>query len=341
MTLRLTVATDEWRSSQERVQEQVPGLVPVAKGNGYGFGMDVLAREATRMGAGVIAVGTAHEVSTVRLAGWPGEVVVLNPWRPGDELATSLLGDPKIISTVSRVQDANLLVREYPEARVLLELDTSMHRHGMHPAELDQLVLGDLGVEGWSIHLPANGSLEEATMLAEAASAHHDGAVWVSHLSIEDYTELGNRIEAETRMRIGTRLWLGAPDALSTTATVLDVHPIKRGGSLGYHQVRVPRDGWIVIVSGGTAHGVALAAPVPQRSLKQRLTTIVDGVMRATTQTLSPFTIKGRKRNFAEPPHMHSSMVFVPGRTPGVEVGNQVPVTCRMTTTRFDEVVWL
>ena len=76
MTLRLTVATHEWHEAQRRLQEQVPGLVPVAKGNGYGFGLDVLAREATRMRAGVLAVGTAHEVTTVRLAGWRGDVVV-------------------------------------------------------------------------------------------------------------------------------------------------------------------------------------------------------------------------------------------------------------------------
>ena len=48
--------------------------------------------------------------------------------------------------------------------------------------------------------------------------------------------------------------------------------------------------------------------------------------------------IGGRKRAFAEPPHMHSSMVFVPGPDAGVRVGDEVPVTTRMTTVTPDEV---
>ena len=340
MTLRLKVKTKDWRSAQDELQLRVPGLVPVAKGNGYGFGLDVLAREATRMRADALAVGTAHEVAPIRFAGWPGDVIILNPWRPGDELATSLLSDPKVVTTVSRVLDVNQLAREHPGSRVLLELDTSMHRHGMSTEELSQLELGNLTVEGWTIHLPADGSLDEAAELCEAALSCRMGAVWLSHLSEEDYRSLSDRLETRTFMRVGTRLWLGAPQTFTTTSTVLDVHPIKRGGTLGYHQVRASRDGYIVVASGGTAHGIALAAPVPQRSIRQRLTTVADGVLRATGQTLSPFTIKGRKRPFAEPPHMHSSMLFVPGRTPGVQVGDEVPVTCRMTTTTFDEIIW-
>lgn len=340
MTLRLTVATHEWHEAQARLQEQVPGLVPVAKGNGYGFGLDALAREANRMRAGVVAVGIAQEVTTVRLAGWRGDVVVLNPWRPFDELAMSLLEDPKVITTVSRAEDVAALARTHPRSRVVLELDTTMHRHGMATAELAGLDIGELHFEGWSIHLPATGSLQEATALAEAAVGRRRGALWVSHLSVADYRMLRTNIGVRTHMRIGTRLWLGAPETLTTTATVLDVHPIRRGGRLGYHQARAPRDGFIVVASGGTAHGIALAAPVPQRNLRQRFNTVADGLMRATGSTLSPFTIAGRKRPFAEPPHMHSSMLFVAGSDPGVAVGDDIPVTCRMTTTRFDEIVW-
>lgn len=340
MTLRLTVDSHRWHAAQHELLEQVPGLVPVAKGNGYGFGLDVLAREATRMRAGVLAVGTAHEVTTVRLAGWRGDVVVLNPWRPADQLATSLLEDPHVITTVSRVEDANRLAASHPNTRVVLELDTSMHRHGMTVAELGGLGLGALRFDGWAIHLPASGSLAEARSLGEAAVSTRRGAVWVSHLSVADYRRFRTAVGVRTRMRVGTRLWLGAPEALTTTATVLDVHPLRRGDRVGYHQARAPRDGFVVVVSGGTAHGIALAAPVPQRSLRQRATTIADGVMRATGQTLSPFTIAGRKRPFAEPPHMHASMLFVAGPVAGVRVGDEVPVTCRMTTTTFDEIVW-
>lgn len=339
MTLRLNVDADAWRSHHRSLLEQVPGLVPVAKGNGYGFGLENCAREAVALGVDAIAVGTAHEVLPVRLAGWSRDVVVLNPWRPADPLATSLLEDEHVISTVSRTRDLDQLRQSHQGARIILELDTTMHRHGLRAADLDHVVTAGLALEGWAVHLPANGSLEEATALARAALAHQHAPVWVSHLSVADYAAFSTEMPVETRMRVGTRLWLGAPEVLATTATVLDVHPVKRGDRLGYHQARAPRDGFIVVTSGGTAHGIALAAPVPQRSLRQRINTIADGVMRAAGNALSPFTVGGRKRPFAEPPHMHSSMLFVAGRRPRVEVGDEVPVTCRMTTTRFDEVV--
>jgi len=86
---------------------------------------------------------------------------------------------------------------------------------------------------------------------------------------------------------------------------------------------------------------VAMAAPVHQRTLKQRLVTISTGVLDAMERTLSPFTIGGRKRDFAEPPHMHSSMIFVPGDASPVQVGDEVPVTTRMTTVTCDEVRWV
>ena len=65
------------------------------------------------------------------------------------------------------------------------------------------------------------------------------------------------------RLRVGTRLWLGERSALRAAGTVLAVHPTPQGQSAGYHQRRGPRDGYVVVVSGGTSHGVALTAPRP------------------------------------------------------------------------------
>ncbi|MEO7586526.1 MAG: alanine racemase [Arachnia sp.] len=338
MTLRLTVATGSWRTHQRALIADVPGAVPVAKGNGYGFGLDVLAVEASKLRTDALAVGIAQEVAKVRAAGWHRDVVVLNPWRPGDTAATDLLADPRVITMVSRATDLAAIQRSHPHARVQLEMQTSMHRHGMVETDLP-LDLGTLQFEGWSIHLPSEGSLAEATALASKALSCRRGAIWMSHLSVADYRVLRTSVGVQTRMRIGTRLWLGAPSALQTTATVLDVHRIARGERLGYHQTKAPRDGFIVIASGGTAHGIALAAPVPQRTLRQRGVTVAEGLMEAAGRTLSPFTIAGRKRPFAEPPHMHSSMLWVAGDEPCVEVGEEIPVTCRMTTTSFDEVI--
>ena len=81
-----------------------------------------------------------------------------------------------------------------------------------------------------------------------------------------------------------------------------------------------------------------MAAPVPQRSLRQRGVTVAQGVLDAVGRTLSPYEIGGKKRSFAEPPHMHSSMIFVPGPTCPVAVGDRIPVTTRMTTVTVDAI---
>ena len=340
MTLTLTIDTRAWRDHLTHVHEEFPGLVPVAKGNGYGLGLDVLAREAERLSNDCLAVGTAYEVATVREAGWSHDVIVLNPWRPFDDAATALLGDPRVITVVSRLTDLDELRTAHPGARVVVELMTSMRRHGITSQEIASVDAGTLGFEGWTMHLPLKGRFSEAQHLASEAVAHQRGAVWVSHLGANDCRRLRTQLGVETRMRMGTQLWLGAPQTLKTTATVLDVHRVTRGTRYGYNQSRAPRDGWLVIVSGGTSHGIALSAPSPARSLRQRGVSLAQGVLDAAGISRSPFSIAGRKPPFAEPPHMHASMVFVGGSSAGVEVGDEIPVTTRQTTTTCDTLVW-
>ncbi len=340
MTLSLNVDTKAWRAHTRAFADSVPGLVPVAKGNGYGFRNTTLAAEAQHFDGGVIAVGVSREALRILDAGWRGDVVVLNPWRPSDRLGRELLLNPQVITTVSRLEDLASVRSVNPHARVQVELLTSMRRHGIDLDELGLVKLQALGFDGWSIHLPSTGSLDEATGLANAARKYIKAPVWVSHLGVDDYRVLHESLDGQAHMRVGTRLWLGAPSTLATRATVLDMHRVKRGEKLGYHQDRAPKDGWVVIASGGTAHGIALAAPVPQRSLRQRAVTLAEGALDASGRSLSPFSIAGRKRPFAEPPHMHSSMLFVAGGDPLVSIGQEVPVTCRMTTTTFDQIVW-
>lgn len=340
MPLTLTIEKQLWRDHLRSFLKEVPGLVPVAKGNGYGFGLARLGAEAGRLGLKTVAVGVVQEVESVRAGGWHGDIVVLNPWRPFDDVATAVLDDPHVITTVSRADDVRSLAATHPSARIIVEVETSMHRHGLQPWALKPEDFGELRLEGWAVHLPAVGSLKEAKRLANAALAVREAPVWVSHLSVADYRALDEELPVPVRMRVGTRLWLGEKSAFRTTATVLDVHAIAKGQEFGYHGVKAPKEGWLVIVSGGTAHGVAMAAPTPQRSLRQRGVTAAQGVLDALGRSLSPFSIAGKKRSFAEPPHMHSSMIFIPGSQAGVEVGDEVAVTTRMTTVTPDDIRW-
>ena len=75
VTLRLTVDTDDVAGPRRPRRRATPGLVPVVKGNGYGFGRRPLAAIAAEL-ADTIAVGTVHELDDVPAGSTP---VVLTP----------------------------------------------------------------------------------------------------------------------------------------------------------------------------------------------------------------------------------------------------------------------
>jgi len=141
------------------------------------------------------------------------------------------------------------------------------------------------------------------------------------------------------RLRVGTRLWLGDPGSLTTVATVLDVHPVRRGDRAGYRQRRIARSGWLVIMAGGTAHGIGMEAPTSASSNRQRVVALAQGGLQATGRALSPYTIAGSKRWFLEPPHMQASLVLLPDSVPPPTIGDDLPVELRLTTALVDRIV--
>lgn len=328
------------------VAESTPGLVPVIKGNGYGYGHQRLAGEATRLSADTVAVGVPAEVALVREK-FNGTVVVLQAWRPGDESADRLTEDENVITTVSRLEDLRRLARSGKRTRVLIEVLTSMRRHGIPPDDLIAAVnlLGELRFEGWTIHLPLQlgTGYTEAERLARAAIDARRSTLWFSHLPTEEAIGLSRQLGGPSdplpiRLRVGTRLWLGDPGSRQTTATVLDVHPVRRGDRIGYRQRALPSDGWVVIVAGGTSHGIGMEAPTPAANLRQRAISAVTGTLEAAGLALSPYTIAGRKRWFCEPPHMQASMIFLPKSQQPPQVGQDVPVELRLTTATVDRI---
>jgi hypothetical protein len=64
VTVRLSIRTAIWRAHVAQVAGAVDGLVPVVKGNGYGFGRAWLATVAAEL-SDTIAVGTIHELDAV------------------------------------------------------------------------------------------------------------------------------------------------------------------------------------------------------------------------------------------------------------------------------------
>ena len=348
MSLVLHVDGDRWRAHLRTVAESRPGLVPVAKGNGYGFGNGRLARKAQWLGCDTLAVGTYAEIPDVAQR-FDGDLVVLSPWRPWGEAAEHA-SDERVIHTVGRPADLQALVDAPGRPRVLLERLTSMKRHGFTARGLREAVAaaGDgVRIEGVSLHLPldtGDNLAEAGDLMTDVVAAGFDqldargSTVWISHLGAADLSVLAAQHPRLTfRPRAGTDLWLGDRGALRVTARVLDSHPVERGERFGYRGRVVPRTGTLLVVSGGTAHGIGLEAPTGEGSVRARAATLARGGLDALGLVRSPYTVAGKARYFAEPPHMQSSMLFLPS---GVEVavGDEVDVRVRFTATSFDAV---
>ena len=273
-------------------------------------------------------------------------MVILHPWEAGSDQATRLADDPAVITTVSRMDDLERLSRGSGSPRVLVEVLTSMRRHGIPVDDLGAVapLLAGLRFEGWTIHLPllAEGRYAEAERLSRAAlDAAPRSAVAVSPArgggrGTGPPAGRRRRRADPVRLRVGTRLWLGAESTRRTVATVLDVHPVRRGERAGYRQRLCPADGWIVVVAGGTSHGIGLEAPTAATTLRQRAIALATGSLEAAGLALSPYTINGKKRWFLEPPHMQSSLIFLPGKEQPPEIGDEVPVELRLTTATVD-----
>ena len=166
--------------------------------------------------------------------------------------------------------------------------------------------------------------------------------VWVSHLDDGELDLVRASLEETVlRLRTGTRLWLGDRGALKAAGTVLAVHPLVSGTHVGYRQRGGPKQGTLIVVSGGTAHGVGLAGPTPAASIRQRVTTAGIGALDAAGRAMSPFTWQGKQRWFAEPPHQHVSMVWLPHDCVLPQVGEEMTAEVRFTTSRFDAVLGL
>ena len=82
MSLFLHVDGPRWRAHLRSVAEREPGLVPVAKGNGYGFGLGRLARRTQWLGVPMLAVGTYDEIAAVA-SRFDGSIMVLSGNRVG------------------------------------------------------------------------------------------------------------------------------------------------------------------------------------------------------------------------------------------------------------------
>ncbi|MEL6892020.1 MAG: alanine racemase [Actinomycetota bacterium] len=320
MSIRLTIKGSVWRAQVVEVVNRVDGLVPVVKGNGYGFGRTWLASRAAEF-ADTVAVGTVHELDDLPDSVTP---VVLTPVAFDtvrlDAVAERIASiDP--VLTVGADEHVAALDHERWRGRVVVKLESAMRRFGRGPELVDAARSVGLEVVGVAIHPPLAGSDDDHVAQVEQRLDGIEPSlpIWISHVGVDAYAALQERWpDRRFRLRLGTALWHGDKRAFHLTADVLDVRPVAAGDLAGYRLAAVAGDGHLVMIGAGSANGVAA---------------LDDG--------RSPFHFERRRLALHEPPHMHTSMVVVPAGDPVPTIGGRVDLQRPLTTTLVDEFDWI
>lgn len=317
VTIRLAVHEAKWLQHVQSVARDHPGLVPVVKGNGYGFRRWNLMPLAGQL-ANEVAVGTVFEVRDI-----PSNVtpIVLTP---------TLTAPPKnlplnAVLTVGSPHHVVALSTAGWSGNVIVKLQSSMTRYGIGHENLASL-LDDIAnarctVQGFSIHLPLEGDAVTHVKEIETWLPHLDPSVpvYISHVDAQAYAKLRkDNPQHQFRIRLGTTLWHGDKSMMQLSADIVDHHPIESGSRAGYRQVKVDGPGEIVLVGCGTAHGVF---PLP------------DG--------RSPFHYQRQRLNMLEHPHMHTTMLFVARGRPIPSIGEWIDVQQPLTRVQVDLLQWV
>jgi alanine racemase len=319
VTLQLNVDSAAWRRHVSETAKSLGDLIPVVKGNGYGFGRAALIEHAQKISSD-IAVGTifeAHDVPSNCRA------FVLTP--VGKAMPSVSSTTKNIVLTVGSVSHVQNLRDASWRGDVIIKLRSSMNRYGADQNELGALVAAvqaaGLSQIGWSLHPPLDGTPKShATEIGNIVSRIDSDLPWfVSHVDAENLADLRRKFAHKTiRVRSGTQLWLGDKSMFELTADVLDARQVNSGDIVGYRNITLHQDGTLVMIGAGTSHGVQLVGA-----------------------ELSPFHFNSMRLSLVEPSHMHTSMVFVPANQTAPKTGDLVDVQQPLTRIYPDIISWI
>jgi alanine racemase len=317
VTLRLNVDTISWKHHFHEIANSFGDLIPVVKGNGYGFGRSTLIQYAATLSS-EIAVGSVYEAHDV-----PKNCVAIVLTPAGRELPESL--PQTAVLTVGSLSHVENLRNNSWRGSVVVKLRSSMNRYGANKDELTAILaaLKNAGLTqvGWSIHPPLDG--EPSEHLAEIKNwmlqISADFPWFVSHIDPSGIKQLRQEfVKNKIRVRSGTALWLGDKSMTHLMADVLDIRSVNQGEIAGYRNIKITQDGAIAMVGAGTSHGVQLVGA-----------------------ELSPFHFNQQRLSLVEPSHMHTSMLFIPKGDKLPQVGDNIDVQQPLTRVYPDVISWI
>jgi alanine racemase len=312
MTLRLRVESGAWETHISDTARTLGAVLPVVKGNGYGFGRSVLMSRAAALSSDV-AVGTVHELGDVPPTMRP---FVLTPVGVG----VSTIPRPDAVLTVGSQRDLQILAALHVQNPVVIKVESSMHRYGIASNEAaslrHQAETTGHQVVAWSLHLPLDGSDDDRVTEVQtiAGALAPDIPLQISHVG-GAFSRLRTSLPHSVTVRAGTQLWLGDKSMLALHADVIAVRQ-SSAASAGYRSSRISPSARLVMVGCGSSHGVSA---------------LDDG--------RSPFHFANRRLDMLEPPHMHTTMLAVADGSCPVE-GDWVDVQQPLTRVQPDVIEW-
>ena len=320
MTLRLTVESGAWHAHVRDVVASYGDVLPVVKGNGYGFGRAELMPHAQAISRDV-AVGTVHELTDVSATQRP---FVLTPVGVGvDNVARR-----DAVLAITSTHDLGVLKQLGVANPVVIKIESSMHRYGSAANEAEDLrkraEAAGHQVVAWSVHLPLAGSDDShaSEAIAIASGLATDLPLHLSHIGAAV-----QQVRASTShhvvMRTGTHLWLGDKSMVALHADVIAVRTTTASAA-GYRATKISTGAntCLVMVGCGSSHGVGALGSVD-----------------ALGGGSSPFHFARQRLAMLEPPHMHTTMLSVDG-DPCPQAGDWVDVQQPMTRVYPDVIAW-
>lgn len=128
MTLQLSVDLAAWDRHVSQTARDLGDLIPVVKGNGYGFGRANLMTHAQKI-ANQIAVGTIFEAQDV-----PANCTALVLTPVGQHIPKDL---PKsVVLTVGSLQHVQNLKNVSWRGEIVIKLRSSMNRYGAETSDV-------------------------------------------------------------------------------------------------------------------------------------------------------------------------------------------------------------
>jgi len=201
---------------------------------------------------------------------------------------------------------------------------------------------------GWTVlWIRALAAVEQSGIDLHASAT----TMWVDGLDDSEVSDLQGALDVvPIKLLRGSQLWLPDDDSLQAYGTVLAVHRVERGRDVGDRQRGTPKDGYIVVLRGGTSHGIGVAAGNNTSSLRERASAAAGRAMSAIGRLRSPFVWAGKRRWFVEPPGSSTSLVWLSAedlsealasghRTPAV--GDQWACDVNPELARYDRIVGL